>query len=495
MRLFKIPIVREILWLSLIFTVVAVARLPKTTFRECDEVVEYTVAQDVSHGGIPYKTSYDHKGPFLFYLYAPVFKLFGPNILAPRLFTAFHLSVAMLFMYLTGRALFPGRLRLLPPAIYGLYSISPNLFMFESPADLTMMLPITVAAFFFFKYFLPDKHEPKYMFLCGVMVSIGFFIKGSCGATSLAFPIALLLDRVIRKEYGWKRLLSEYSILAAGFLVPTALLFIFYYFNGALKELIEGYFLYHTKYIAATSNQEASTNLAYLIKHFINYNPIVVASFFSFILILASGKNFLKQKTTLTVLSLTVMSVLGIALSGRWSANYTAQMGLGFSLLIPLGLTSLATNEAVLNRIARTGVIAGLVLWFPFADIDKTFSRDPRSINNDKIAEYIRANTTRDDTIFVFGGDPVIQLLADRKAPLKYFWYLIYVSNRKGLLGLSNETILKAFDEHKPKIVVSHVGVIEKTNPRNPAFFLGDYIRRNYVPKFKLGAYIISTPK
>ncbi|MFO7690470.1 MAG: hypothetical protein R6W83_07945, partial [Cryobacterium sp.] len=51
------------------------------------------------------------------------------------------------------------------------------------------------------------------------------------------------------------------------------------------------------------------------------------------------------------------------------------------------------------------------------------------------VAQYIAARSGPDDPIFVFGGQPTIYFLAERKAPTKYFFWVHSMPRYDELLG------------------------------------------------------------
>ncbi|HET7289880.1 MAG TPA: hypothetical protein VFJ67_05520, partial [Thermodesulfobacteriota bacterium] len=90
------------IWLFLIMLLILALRLPTThvSVIDWDESVYFTIAQDITNGGVPYKTAWDTKGPLLFFIFVPVILLFDENIAALRVFTTAYLLLSMFFLYL-----------------------------------------------------------------------------------------------------------------------------------------------------------------------------------------------------------------------------------------------------------------------------------------------------------------------------------------------------------------------------------------------------------
>ena len=97
-------------WLGLTFVFVFLIRLPvaDVSVIDWDESIYFTVAQDIAEGGVPYKTTWDTKGPLLFLTFTPVVAVFGDNIAALRIFTSLYLLLSMFFVYLAAARLMGG---------------------------------------------------------------------------------------------------------------------------------------------------------------------------------------------------------------------------------------------------------------------------------------------------------------------------------------------------------------------------------------------------
>jgi hypothetical protein len=56
----------EWVWVSFFLLLIFVIRFPisNVSVIDWDESVYFTIAQDIADGGVPYKTTWDNKGPF-----------------------------------------------------------------------------------------------------------------------------------------------------------------------------------------------------------------------------------------------------------------------------------------------------------------------------------------------------------------------------------------------------------------------------------------------
>jgi len=72
-----------------------------------------------------------------------------------------------------------------------------------------------------------------------------------------------------------------------------------------------------------------------------------------------------------------------------------------------------------------------------------------------QVAEFVSAHSEPDDSIFVFGGQPVIYYLADRPAPTRYFFWVHQVDRYATLLG-SVEVVARDLRDHPPLWFIHH---------------------------------------
>src|SRR4030042_4712786 len=87
----------DLLFLFIIFVFIFLIRLPfaEEPSLNIDEGIYLYIAKDIIDGGIPYKTSFDHKGPVIFFLLVPVIFIFGNSIFAVRIFTTLYLILTL----------------------------------------------------------------------------------------------------------------------------------------------------------------------------------------------------------------------------------------------------------------------------------------------------------------------------------------------------------------------------------------------------------------
>jgi hypothetical protein len=485
------------IWLFLIMLLILALRLPTThvSVIDWDESVYFTIAQDITNGGVPYKTAWDTKGPLLFFIFVPVILLFDENIAALRVFTTAYLLVSMFFLYLLARRLFQGFTTLVPPLIYGLFFTTPGLGGYASNGELFMMLPVILALLCYLDY--EKKGGPWLLFLSGLLSSAAFFTKGTAVFTAFVIPVFITWNNLRRGTIGIKPFVKEAVCYSLGVLSIVLALTLYFFVNGAVYDFYHTYFVINGIYVGEVSFREALLNLyKFIYDSFVwnrEFTTLLAAASALFILIQLVRRKFgsEEKKTLCFILALAVLSLVGVLWGRRMFPHYYLQMGLSYSLLI-----ALAVSKTGLRRIYIQALIivlaAGFLIRYPIQDTVRYIKEEDKewfeADTSYAVADYIRSNTSEDDTILVIGGQPVIQFLADRKAPIRDFWWPNHHGVLFDILNLK-ESVPAALDKNKPEYIVFYEGKYE--GQITHIDYLDKFIKDNYSLEKEIGGYEI----
>lgn len=214
-----------------------------------DETIVAAAATAITSGGLLYIDAVDHKPPLLFYLYALVFRIFGDNnLLAVQLLGVSWSLLTAYLLYRIVRLLSSRRAAVLAALFYAVFSTNfdpPD--MAAANFSFFMILPLTAGALFFLKGEIGKK--PKYFFLAGFLVGIGFLFKQPAAANLGAMGIFLLLFSLPRGKT-FRRTGLEAARIAAGFLLPIVACLAYFSRQGALRELYLWSWAYGFEYTA-----------------------------------------------------------------------------------------------------------------------------------------------------------------------------------------------------------------------------------------------------
>jgi 4-amino-4-deoxy-L-arabinose transferase-like glycosyltransferase len=166
----------------LLFTssLAVVLRLPYAGHLYQDDGLWFTAAEEILRGKALYLDIYFDKPPALPLLYAGLFELFGPHIIAIRLFTVFYSIAIAVVVFLFGTWLYNRRAGLIAALIFTLFSTTYETGHFQGlNTDLLMALPYTVAAYLFARacgdwFGKPAESSPRLALAAGLALGFGF---------------------------------------------------------------------------------------------------------------------------------------------------------------------------------------------------------------------------------------------------------------------------------------------------------------------------------
>jgi 4-amino-4-deoxy-L-arabinose transferase-like glycosyltransferase len=485
----------QYVWLFLIMLLIFALRLPvaDVSVIDWDESVYFTIAQDVANGGVPYKTAWDTKGPFLFFAFVPAILLFDESIAALRIYTTFYLLLSMFFLYLLARRFFEGFTSLIPPLIYGLFFTTPGIGGLASNGELFMMLPVILALLCFLNY--EKKGGLPLLFLSGLFTGAAFLTKGTALFSALVIPFFIIFRNLGLAAPNLKSFVKESGYYALGFLSIVLALTLYFLYHGAVHDFYYTYFVINCRYVGAVPVRDAVVNLAYFIYGSFVWNrdfTTLLTALSSIIILiqLTRGKFGEEGKKSLSfIAALTLLSLAGIFLGRRMFPHYYLQMSLSYSLLIALGISSLGLERKYIQALVVI-LTAVFVIQYPVTQTvryvkneDKAwFERDTTYA----VADYIRNNTSEDETILVIGGQPLIQFLSNRRAPIKDFWWPNHHDVLFEILNLK-ETVPPALNRNRPEYIVFYEGKHE--GQITHIGYIDEFINENYDLEKEIGGY------
>ena len=486
---------REYVWLFFILLIIFALRLPilHVSVIDWDESVYFKIAQDIVNGGVPYQTSWDTKGPFLFFIFVPIILLFDDSIPALRVFTTVYLLLSIFFLYRLARKFFRGFACVIPPLIYGLFFITPAFGGFASNGELFMMLPVILALLCFLNY--EDKGRALMLVLSGLFSAVAFFMKATAIFSVLVVPLFILYRNLKPGSPDIKSFFKETVYYSLGFAAVVIALTLYFGVHGALHDFYYTYFVVNNKYTSVVPVKDVLFYLYYFLYGTILVNhdliTLLAIAFSILILIYLVRKKFGKEEKDrlLFIIALAVLSFVGVLWGRRMYPHYYLQMGLPYSLLIALGISKLGLNRRYVEAFTIV-IFAVFVIQSPITQTVK----DMKSTDEDwfesgasyRVADYIRSNTSKDDTVLLIGGQPIIYFLADRRAPIKHFWWPKHQAIMQEILNLK-DSVPQELTSNKPEYVVFYDG--KHKEEINHLDYLDKFINDNYSLEKEIDGY------
>lgn len=437
----------------LVLVIIFCLRLPHVdrVVIDWDESAYFIVAQDIANGGDIYRTSFENKGPLLYLLLAPVVHFFGPEIVPLRLFTTAWLLLTMACLYTTSRRFIGAESAAVPPLVYGLLFTVSSFGGLASNAELFMSLPAVAAWHCVLVAIQGTGPRPGLVFWAGFFSAAALLIKSVVVFTLVALPLALVMPWRSPMPRGWGERVRDLLSFVLGGVVMTICVVAYLASRGALAEAYDAYVMFNLRVIDSVDIGTAVRRFLLFLKDAAARDVITLLAAASFVFL--AGRPFqdprhLRLFRLSTLLAL--FSAMGILSARSMYNHYFLQMALPFSYLI-----GLAAVHADFRATTRKQIVAGLVLLTGYSVFTASsfFTREHMPDDDVTVAQYISENTAENDRIFVLGGQPVVYFLSNRRAPMKYFWWLHHLAEYSKFLP-EYDREMERFHSSLPKYIV-----------------------------------------
>ena len=477
-----------------VFLLLVVLRLPYLSAikgMDWDESLYMTIAQDIVKGGLPYKTSWEHKGPFLFYFLAIPCFFFKSQLLAQRIFAMLTLFGSGLLLYLLGRRFCGRRWAVFAPFLFVIgYSWMPGQ---PSNAEIFTLLPVLASLAFLvvtpFDHGISKSNAKLRVMFSGVMFSLVLRCK-----INVVFCLAGIPWLLIRREshpcgkirYGETFAIFAWFLLG---LFPVPLLTMGYFWSvGILKDFWDAYIVFNLAYSTQGSIRVMFANFwkSILVQPLIPWSVTAIVCCLVLIWRRQVKLIGLRECTAIDFLLVTFFGSAVAVLAPRFVFNHYFLLFLP-SVCLLAGYCARVFLKGVRGASVALLSLIGLlvVLQAPGALMEYRKNRaDYRRSPLMKTAEYIHSHTSPSDTIFVLGGNPILYFLTDRIAPTRYFWWVHHTGFWGDLLHAQN-TPYAEIQSKPPRYFI----LFNKKNVAVP--HLDSYAKANYFKEAEFGPYEI----
>jgi 4-amino-4-deoxy-L-arabinose transferase-like glycosyltransferase len=431
---------------------------------EGDEGVYAYIGQGLLRGEGPYRGSFDHKPPGIYFIYAGIFKIFGPSLPALRRFTLFYTFLTTFLLFWVGFLLLGKTGALLSAMLFALFSSGPFLEGTSSNTEVFMNLPLLLALLCFL---LAEKSESPiridiFYFLTGLFLGLATMIKQVAFLNFLAVAAFLFFSFWLSKESKQRKALA-FLYLSLGFLIFPFLFAAYFLAKGAFWDFVAKGFWVNFSYlkpfwgpIHITWARLNSYRIFYLI---LEESPLLLFSVPAAIYIL------FRDRRPFLLLSI---CWAGAIAAGIFSSRYL--FGHYFVPLLPmlsifsayfiLKIQEGIFPEQVKRLFVGSAIILGLIAILVFHKFYLIYTPDQISfaryhLDNltmaREVAEIIKKRTTPEDKVLVLGESPMINFYAQRKSPARYLYPPFHFPKLFEEAGREAQKIIK---EKKAKYII-----------------------------------------
>lgn len=431
-----------------------------------DASVYKYVAWMIDLGYMPYKDTFDHKGPLVY-----LFFLAGRRIASWR--GVWVLYFAMLFVslsviWLIFRKCCSGAvsalLMLVITAVafdYAIINMSPE----------SMTIPfMAVGLYIFLDYFLYEKISAWRLLLTGVCFGCVLMIKAQMISVWFVFCIAVLIKNI--REKTAQKILFFLAFFLAGTMAVILPVCLWLILGGAWKEFIAQYIVFnmeYARYYSGSTPLESTLAKGRALVFFFN-RPVVLLCLF----LLAALFYFKKSHRFFYAAYFVylIMSIAVAAMSGRTYSHYGAAILVAVTWPLALSASFMSAEkpgsrtEGAKKQLQMSGgaflVLAYLVCIFAAPVIFKKADNAIEILQNYNagvtslpsnlkgILDVIAQNTTEDDRITVHGLYDIIYGKSERLSASKYSYQHAF----SRVETYRNDEYFAELDANPPKLIL-----------------------------------------
>lgn len=217
-----------------------------TTNEWADPNIYFNVAKGMVNGRALYTEIFDHKGPFIFFIYAAGYIISNENFFGMFLIELASWFILSLSLYSTSRLFLGKFISFVITTAFFIFII--KIMKAGGSAEEFILCMEGVTLYLFFKYFKSDNpiHKPIYMFINGLLVTAVLYTKINLIAFWI-FPLsAIFINILYHKEY--KNFLYNILAFILGFLFVSIPVIGYLYTHNCLEEAYKIYIELNSAY-------------------------------------------------------------------------------------------------------------------------------------------------------------------------------------------------------------------------------------------------------
>lgn len=433
--------------IALIFSFAAKSQIFTPSNSLTDSSVFQYVARVMLKGGVPYRDTFDHKGPLIYFINA--FALWLSPEKGLWIVELVVLVLSFVIMYRLSR-LFCNKIT----SVFVVIAIVPILYQYFEGGNFTeeYALPLVAGALYIFSDFFINKKISRFrLLICGASLGAVLMLRVNMISVWIVMSLGVFALSIYNREY--KRLFSFLGYFMLGLLIVVAPFIIWLAVHGALKDFWNSYIVFNFAY----SSDAVRANIyskAYSFLHFL-YVPLVMV---------AGGVtcvSFFKKRNFLDVLYLIclILTLLLTCISGQFYGHYG--MIIVPILIIPLAyIGKVCDNAFEKNQLLSIFIIIYLLVssalptWQALTNnaLVSFQNRGNEKIDSTVLAvsSWVEENTGEDERIIVCGNWNIIYNQSNRFAASKY-------SYQSPICEINSDMGSEFFEEisqNKPKAII-----------------------------------------
>jgi 4-amino-4-deoxy-L-arabinose transferase-like glycosyltransferase len=430
-----------------------------------DESTYLEIARMILAGKTLYVDMVDIKPPGIFLILAGFQAVFGYSLFVIRLMVAIWIALTAFMIYKTGRLLVKDTQASIAAGIIYIFLISTWSFYGISITPEIFFNLFTISAL----YILLKKQGSLNYILAGLFAGMGFMVKYLVIFDFAAFICFIFILNLGKKEKS-NPLLMIVNVFLAGisFLLPFALMNLWYYLNGHFDALYNIVYLAPSRYPSAFDPWKM---LKFVLDFHLRFLPV-----FFFLYYALTDKKFKSPEiSTIRMLGIlwSLMALIAVLLAGKTFGHYMIQLMLPVSLMAGVFFHSERPLPAYLQwplkRTTGRVILIILILLISMMKLEYILRKDiPR-----EIANYMEPRLKAGDVIYTGNYHHILYYLLKKDSPTKYI-------HRSLLLGNNHIKALDINVDEEFRHIIAQRPVYIITENEYPPGMMKDFIMNNY---------------
>ncbi len=416
-----------------------------------DSSIFMTVAMMMDKGYMPYKDSFDHKGPLIFLI-----NYLGRKIAVYRgvwIIEFISMFVTLLFIYKIARL----KCNQIVSCIVLLISLS-LLSAFFKGGNLTeeyAMPFIAVSLYIFLDYFINQQISAVRLILCGLCFGGVCLLRPNMISLWIVFCTAVLIKCIYEKVFWELRGFIIFFLL--GFLIIVFPIVVWLAVNHCLKECWYASITFNYLYVSASNNGERWQSFFVYFRE-----PAVMIATLMSCYLLFTSKNRCLYGAYCCYLACTFVL---ICMAGRGYDHYgmilVPAVAFPIASMFAICTEKLSDSNSKAEAFWLTAFfmcISIIPVWYPIISGLPTIYEKRHEENNsglvNEVCRIVSSNTQDDDKISVYGSWDIIYVLSDRAHATKY-------GHQSSLFPINPNILQEYFEElreEKPPIIIVQGG-------------------------------------
>lgn len=468
---------KKVFWITLILIFIIVRMAVWLYPYDSDHWIFYYVGKAIAQGKLLYVDAWDHKPPLIFEFNALMHLLFGGSLVLHRIsLTALALLDIFLFYKLSNiftKEFFKTNAEKVARVALLLYVFWRNLAQFASSGNNTENIGIIFLLLMFLTFFKFYKDKKLFnLFLSGICLSILFYLKPNFSVLSLPILVEILL----LSYKSIKKFVVNYFVFGAAFLLQTAFWVLYFNSQNALKDFWVASFAFSSAYAKSAWGGNVSPQSIFI---FIMLPLLAPLAIFTINFL----KDFKKIKTSMLyrflLFALAGGLFIGFGIGSFYPYYFLIALPI-FILIFAYGgnifldplfrhpeeskdllhKSTVKDSSLVLQKSLRMTIIiillGGMAVSFAMSSKQLLNSfRGPVKVQLNEyqqIANYIKANSSKNDKIVFYDYGAVMYRMAERDSGSRFISASVLLLDTRDNYGFNlDDTFINDLKKSKPK--------------------------------------------